>query len=263
MPIWTVANQKGGVGKTTTAVTLAGILAQQGKRVLLIDLDPQGSLTSYFSYNPDEIEDSVYTLFESGPTTLNVVAAVHETIFENIWILPSSIVLTTLDREMGTRAGMGLVLKKAIAKVANRFDYILLDCTPVLGLLMINALAACDKLLVPVQTEFLALKGLERMLHTLKMVSKSQQLTLPMSIIPTMYDQRTRASVDSLAELYKKYSPNVWAEKIPVDTKFRDASKAGKPLSYLYPRSHGVLAYQKLLMDLTHTESLKIEPSAV
>ncbi len=252
MHIWTVANQKGGVGKTTTAVTLAGMLAQQGERTLLVDLDPQGSLTSYFSYNPDDIEDSVYNLFTSGPSTSNVISALHPTLCDNLWLLPASVVLATLDKELGTHAGMGLVLKKALARLENRFDFILLDCTPVLGILMINALAACQKLLIPVQTEFLALKGLERMYHTLDMIQHSQKSLPSKCIVPTMYDQRTRASVESLSTLRTRYGDEVWREKIPVDTKFRDASKLGKPLSYLHPSARGVLAYEQLLQDLAN-----------
>lgn len=154
MKVWSVCNQKGGVGKTTTVVTLAGLLAQSGATTLLVDLDPHGSMSSYFGINPDETEDSVYGLFEQGANTLSVLANIRNTAFEGISLLPASTALATLDRQMSTRPGMGLIIKQALKRVEAHFDFVILDCPPVLGVLMINALVACQQLLVPVQTEF-------------------------------------------------------------------------------------------------------------
>ena len=162
MIVWTVANQKGGVGKTTTVVSLAGILAQRGQRVLLIDTDPHASLTSYFDFDSDRLEGTLYELFQAAKPSAELVNRMTlKTKFENIHLLPASITLATLDRVMGNREGMGLVLKRALLRVQDQYDYVLIDCPPVLGVMMVNALAACDRILVPVQTEFLALKGLE------------------------------------------------------------------------------------------------------
>lgn len=170
MNVWTIANQKGGVGKTTTTVTLAGLLAQKGYKVLLIDLDPHGSMTSYFSYNPDSIDESVYSLFKKkiSDQRTPLAAMLCRTGIDNVDLLPASTSLVSLDRQAGMTKGMGLIIKDAIQAYSKRYDYVLIDCPPTLGILMINALAACDRLIIPVQTEFLAIKGLERMLNTLK-----------------------------------------------------------------------------------------------
>ncbi|MCW9022057.1 MAG: ParA family protein, partial [Sedimenticola sp.] len=169
---------------------------------------------------------------------------------EGLELLPASVALATLDRQAGRMDGMGLVLRRAFDRLADQFDYVLIDCPPMLGVLMVNALAACERLVIPVQTEFLALKGLERMLHTLKMVLKARTTPLPYTIVPTMYDQRTRASVDSLRVLRETYKQQVWNGVIPVDTQFREASKVGLPPAIADPRGKGVTAYTALLETL-------------
>lgn len=249
MKVWTVANQKGGVAKTTSVVTLGGLLAAWGFRVLLVDMDPHGSMTSYFRYDQDSLEASVYSLFQANAEQrpIRVAEMIHGTGCEGLSLLPASLAQATLDRQTGKLTGMGLILKHGLAQVQDEFDYVLIDCPPLLGVLLINALAACDRLIIPVQTEFLALKGLERMLHTLKMVLKARKQELPYLIVPTLYDIRTRASQDSLRILRQTYRDNLWPGVIPVDTKFREASRAGLPLPMFAPRSRGVEAYTGLL----------------
>jgi chromosome partitioning protein len=245
-----VANQKGGVGKTTTVVSIAGVLARKKYKVLLIDLDPHGSMTSYFKFDPDEVEDSVYTLFQLENRSSIPSAVVKKTPLPNISLIPASTALATLDRQLGTRSGMGLVIASTLKALSGRFDFALLDCPPILGVLMVNALAASDKLIIPSQTEFLAMKGLERMVHTLEMIQKSRHVPLPYMIVPTMYDKRTRASVVTLSELKEKYAGKLWDDVIPIDTAFRDASKAGLPLTIKQPWTKGSMAYRKLIDDL-------------
>jgi len=253
MTIWAVANQKGGVGKTTTVVSLASLVAKSGQPTLILDMDPHGSLTSYFGQDPDSIDNSIYTLFQKIDTSLNaaIFNSLKKTSVDNLYILPASTAMATLDRQLGVQGGKGLVIKKTLALLKDRFPHILLDCPPMLGVLMVNALAACDQLLIPVQTEFLALKGLERMLHTLGMINHTREQGLPYLIIPTMYDQRTRASKQSLETLRNKHSSGVWESMIPVDTHFRDASKLGIPLPIMDPTSRGAIAYEQLLQKLT------------
>lgn len=248
MKTWAVINQKGGVGKTTTAITLAGHLCHTNKRLLLIDLDPHGSLTSYLGYDPDDIDTGLYSLF-SEPTEnqAEIARMILPTPIKNTYLFAASSALATLDRQMGSGTGKGLVVSRAIQSVTSRFSYGIIDCPPMLGILMINALAACDQLLIPAQTDYLSLKGLDRMIHTLGMVEKSQHRKTPYLIVPTMYDQRTRASIDALQKMRDLYRFHVWGSVIPIDTKFRDASKAGQPLSLLYPKSRGSEAYRKLL----------------
>lgn len=252
MHIWAVANQKGGVGKTTSVVTLAGLLADAGHRVLMIDLDPHGSLTSYFRFDPDSIEHSAYDLFlgngkiqESLPSEL-----ILETGHPNLSLLPSSTALATLERHAQAQGGMGLVISKTLAILWDDYDYVLIDSPPVLGVLMINALAACQQLIIPVQTEFLAIKGLERMVRTLTMINRARKRPVPYIIVPTLFDRRTQASNKSLRSLKETYDEAVWHSVIPIDTKLRDASTAGIAPSALDKNARGVKAYTSLVTTL-------------
>lgn len=252
MHVWSIANQKGGVGKTTSVVTLGALLAQQGKRVLVVDLDPQGSMTSYFGLNPDDIERSAFDLFMHGgkiPDDLAADIAVATSV-DGMNMIPSSTALATLERNISQQDGMGLVISKTIAKLWDDYDYALIDTPPLLGVLLINSLAACKRLIIPVQTEFLALKGLERMVHTIKMVTQSQQRQLNYMVVPTMFDRRTQASVKTLKTLREEYEGHIWHTAIPVDTRLRDASREGVAINQLDPESRGARAYRSLLKSL-------------
>ena len=183
-----MANQKGGVGKTTTVISLAGLLAERGFRVLLIDTDPHSSLTSYLQYDADHLPVSLYDLFaEPAQTKADLEQVILPTETVNISLIPASMALATLDRTLGNKEGMGLFLKKQLSLVEDDYDFVLIDCPPVLGVMMVNALAACTKILVPVQTEFLALKGLERMIKTLEIMQKSRHEYFNYCIIPTIF----------------------------------------------------------------------------
>jgi chromosome partitioning protein len=246
--VWAAANQKGGVGKTTTAVSLAGLLSREGKTVLLVDMDPHGSLTAYFKYDPDTLTPSIYHLFQTPATPLHDIML--DTAVPGIKLLPATTALATLDRQLGTQEGKGLVLQRALVPYFDQFDYCIIDCPPLLGILMVNALAAASQLLVPVQTEFLAMKGLERMLHTLQMVLRARKQPLAYTIVPTMFDRRTRAAIESLRQLRELYGEHIWQQVIPVDTQFREASRKGLPISHVAASSRGAKAYQALLADL-------------
>ncbi|GAA3914647.1 ParA family protein [Litoribacillus peritrichatus] len=257
MRVWAVANQKGGVGKTTTAVSLAGLLADQGKRVLLVDLDPHGSMTSYFGYDPDSLEHSCFDLFQAPGAIPPELPSqlLLDTSHDHLQLLPSSTALATLERSMVGKDGMGLVISRSLATLWDDFDYAVIDSPPILGVLMINALAACSRLMIPVQCEFLALKGLERMVHTLNMVTRSRPTPLPYHIVPTMFDRRTNASLQSVKEMRVTYPDHIWEYTIPVDTQFRDASKAGLIPSRYDSEGRGIRGYAKLLKHLLSSEA--------
>ncbi len=247
MKIFTVANQKGGVGKTTTVAALGGILSDRGYRVLMIDCDPQASLTSYFDYESELLSSSLFDLFaDEHLTHQKVKNSLIDLPHEKISLIPASLSLATLDKQFGSREGMGLILKRVLKLLEDDFDFVLIDCPPILGMIMINALAACQHLLIPVQTEFLAIKGLERMMNTLNMVIKAQHHSIDYRIVPTMFDRRTKASIRALRSMRDEFGYYLWKKVIPVDTKFRDASQAHRTPGSLYPHTHGVMAYHKL-----------------
>lgn len=261
MRVWAVANQKGGVGKTTTTIALAGLLADAGKRVLVVDLDPHGSMTSYFGHDPDVLEHSCYDLFVNQGAVPDGLPGqlLLPTSHERITLLPSSTALAVLERQSPGHGGLGLVIAKSLAQLWQDFDFALIDSPPLLGVLMVNALAASQQLVVPVQTEFLAVKGLERMITTLSMINRSRKQALPYTIVPTLFDRRTQASMGTLKFLRDAHPAHVWEGYIPVDTRLRDASRAGVTPSQHDGKSRGIIAYRALLKHLlTPRSSLQV-----
>ena len=259
MRIWAVANQKGGVGKTTTSIALAGLLADAGKRVVVVDLDPHGSMTSYFGQDPDTLEHSAYDLFLHKGTVPQGLPQrlLLPTSHERIKLLPASTALATLERQSPGQRGLGLVIAKSLAQLWGEFDHAIIDSPPLLGILMVNALAASQQLVIPVQTEFLAVKGLERMVSTLAMINRSRKQALPYLIVPTLFDRRTQASMSTLRALRNSYPEQLWPAYIPVDTRLRDASRAGLTPSQFDTNCRAVLAYRALLKHL-----LSLQPAA-
>ena len=259
MKVWAVANQKGGVGKTTTSIALAGLLADAGKRVVVVDLDPHGSMTSYFGQDPDALEHSAYDLFLHQGTVPQGLPQrlLLPTSHERIKLLPASTALATLERQSPGQSGLGLVIAKSLAQLWGEFDHAVIDSPPLLGILMVNALAASQQLVIPVQTEFLAVKGLERMVSTLAMINRSRKQALPYLIVPTLFDRRTQASMSTLRALRNSYPEQLWPAYIPVDTRLRDASRAGLTPSQFDPNCRAVLAYRALLKHL-----LSLQPTA-
>jgi chromosome partitioning protein len=218
----------------------------------MLDLDPQASLGSYFGYAPDQSAKSSFEWFAS-PGQLRddvLMASIRSTQSARLDLVPGSTALATLERSAVSVEGMGLAVSRALAKVWENYDYVLIDSPPTLGVLLINALAACQKLIIPVQTEFLAIKGVERMLNTLSMVNRSRKQPLAYLMVPTLFDRRTQASVSSYRYMRKTWPEHTWHAAIPVDTRLRDASSRGLTPLELDPESRGIQSYASLLKTL-------------
>lgn len=253
-----VANQKGGVAKTTTVASLGAAMAEQGKRVLLVDLDPQGCLTFSLGHDPDKLPVSVHEVLLGD---VEPGAALVETA-EGMTLLPANIDLAGSEAMLLMRAGREYALKRALAKVESDFDVVIIDCPPSLGVLTLNGLTAADEVIVPLQCETLAHRGVGQFLRT---ITDVQQITNPdlalLGALPTLYDSRTTHSRDVLLDVADRYQLPVLAPPIPRTVRFAEASASGS--SVLAGRkSKGGLAYRELAQALLkHWKSGKKLPT--
>ncbi len=246
LPVWAVANQKGGVGKTTTSIALAGLLAERGLRVLLVDLDPHASLSGYLGL--EGAGPGAHALFEQGPQAIH--GALRATQVRGLDLLPAHAGLATLERQQATRPGLARALGQALALLQGRYQHVLVDCPPTLGVPLVSALGAADRLLLPTQTEFLALRGLERMLATVRMVERARGSALRWHILATLFDARTRAAQQSLAWLREQHGEHLLASVVPADTQVREASAAGVPPAAWPGARRAGAAYRAVLAEL-------------
>jgi chromosome partitioning protein len=258
--IYTLVNQKGGVGKTTTAVNLGAYLAAFGQRVLLVDLDPQANATSSLGVDKLRVQGGTYeVLLSSAPLTAHVLYS--ERI--RLWLLPSSPALAGAEVELVGELGRELRLRQALQPVAERFDYILIDCPPSLGLLTINGLiAAQNGLLIPVQCEYLALEGLGTLTQTIQRVRRALFPELSVrGVILTMYDPRTRLAEDVVREVQRFFPDKTFKTIIPRSVRLAEAPSYGVPISLYAPHSIGAQAYQALAQELLEADGATIERS--
>lgn len=256
MRIWAIANQKGGVGKTTSSLCLARCLADLDHRVLLVDLDPHGSLTRAFGIEAEPPPKGTYDLFNGE----SIASIAHPTGHSGIALIAAQSAMATLERRSATQPGLGLALHRALLDASADYDYALLDCPPTLSLLLVNALAACDRLIVPTQTDPLALHGLEGMLRTAVMVERSRSRPLTRQVLPTLYDRRTRTSHETLEHLQAYPGAAVCPYPIPMDTRLRDASAIATQHRHLGGR--GINAYRDALQWLLETAPAQQEEAA-
>jgi chromosome partitioning protein len=248
-----IANQKGGVGKTTTAVTLSSALTRMGKRVLLLDLDPHACASVHLRYYPDELAHSVNDIFSENRPGLeelwNSIRQHHPT--QEFDVVPATIRLAELEVDLRNRKGKGAILQQALGHVRDEYDFIILDCPPHVGILLVNALVACDLLVVPIQTDFLALHGLKLLFDTIKVLNKVLPSPICYRVLPTLYDRRARACARVLELLDLKMRNSMFKTVIGMDTHFRDASAHGRVIYELFPDSRGAQEYEDLAKEIT------------
>ncbi len=243
-----VANQKGGVGKTTTAVNLAGWLALMNYRVLLVDIDPQGNASSGVGINKDGLENCIYDVIINEIEVNKII--LHQ-IMDNLDVVPSSIELAGAEVELVAREGREAVLKAALQSVQEKYSYIIIDCPPSLGLLTINALVAADSVLVPIQCEYYALEGVGQLMNTVRLVQQGLNKELKLQgIVLTMFDGRTNLSIQVVDEVKKHFRGKVYRSIIPRNVRLSEAPSHGKPVMVYDRRSRGASVYEELAKEV-------------
>jgi chromosome partitioning protein len=244
-----IANQKGGVGKTTTAVNLSAALAEQGFRLLVVDLDPQGNATTGLGLNPRDVTSSIYdVVLNQAP----LEDCIEPTSIKNLFVAPATIDLAGAEIELVPQISRELRLKKAIDAVRDQYDLILIDCPPSLGLLTVNGLAAADDVIVPIQCEYYALEGLGQLLRNVSLVQGNINPTLDVrGIILTMYDARTKLADQVVAEVREYFGAKVYKTVVPRTVRLSEAPSFGQPIIVFDSTSRGAKAYRDLAKEVS------------
>ncbi|VEF46052.1 cobyrinic acid ac-diamide synthase [Bacillus freudenreichii] len=246
--IISIANQKGGVGKTTTSINLGACLAYIGKKVLIVDIDPQGNATSGAGIDKGDVNECVYDVLVDDTDIKQVI---QETAVENLSVVPSTIQLAGAEIELVPTISREVRLKRALDEVRDQYDFILIDCPPSLGLLTINSLTASDSVLIPVQCEYYALEGLSQLLNTVRLVQKhlNQDLMIE-GVLLTMLDARTNLGLQVIQEVKKYFQNKVYQTVIPRNIRLSEAPSHGQPIIIYDPRSRGAEVYLDLAKEV-------------
>lgn len=245
-----VANQKGGVGKTTTAINLSASLAELGQKVLIIDMDPQGNATSGVGVEKEDTENTVYELL-LGQCTIE--ECMIKDVYENLCLLPSNINLAAAEIELIDIDEKEYILKKEVAKVKDNFDYIIIDCPPSLSMLTVNSMCASDTVLVPIQCEYYALEGLTQLMHTINLVRERLNPDLEMEgVVFTMYDARTNLSLQVVENVKNNLNQTIYKTIIPRNIRLAEAPSHGMPINIYDSKSTGAESYKLLAEEVIH-----------
>ncbi len=245
-------NQKGGVGKTTTAVNLGACLADLGKKVVLIDIDPQGNSSSWMGININELHKSMFNVFHDN---LPIKEILHETSIENMWIVPSNVTLAAIERTLANKLENDTILKKSISPLLNHFDYIILDCPPSLGLLTVNALSAVKEVFIPLETKVLALNGLVTLINTVNLVKDTLNSSLEITgIIACMFDVRTNLSNKVVETIKEKFHDKLFKSIIRESTQLAECPISSQPITRYAPGSRGTQDYMDLAREVIEGE---------
>lgn len=248
-----LANQKGGVGKTTSAVNCAAAVGALDKKVLLVDLDPQGNATSGVGVSKKQIKFSTYDLMIGRATASDIIV---DTGFKNLYVMPSQMSLAGAEIELVDADNRALILKKALEEVESQFDYIFIDCPPSLGILSINALAASNGVIIPMQCEFYSLEGLSQLMLSIKQVKKLYNSSLEITgILITMFNGRLNLSLQVLDELKKYYADKLFKTGVVRNVRLSEAPSYGEPIIYYDKHSKGAQAYTDIAKEIIERTS--------
>jgi len=246
--ILAVVNQKGGVGKTTTAVNMGAHLAELGQRVLIVDMDSQGNATSGVGIDVSKVEQTVYDAILDNARVLD---ALYPTSVDNLHVMPSSVHLAGLSSELATTEGREFYLKETLQKIQDNYDFILIDCPPSLGLITVNSLVAAREVIVPVQCEYYALEGLSRLIQTINIVKERVNPDLDLTgIALTMFDPRTTLSKEVERETRSYFKEKVFTTVIPRNVRISEAPSYGQPITIYAKKSQGAKAYVSLAKEV-------------
>ena len=246
-----VANQKGGVGKTTTTVSLGAALTRMGRKVLIIDLDPHACASVHLRYYPDDLVHTVNEVFAEGEVDASALwGAIRYHHAQGFDVVPATIRLSELEVDLRNRKGKGAILRETLSHIRGEYDYIILDCPPHVGILLVNALVAADLLVIPIQTDFLALHGLKLLFDTIKVLNKVLPDPVMYRVLPTLFDRRANACARVLELLSVKMQGRMFETVIGMDTRFRDASAQGRVIYEIAPESRGAKEYEALAREI-------------
>lgn len=247
-----IANQKGGVGKTTTAINLSACLAEAGQKVLVIDIDPQGNTTSGLGIAKDEIENTIYEVMLQE---IDISEAICRNVFENMDIIPSNVNLAGAEIDLIDAEDREYILKNGIAEIREQYDYIILDCPPSLSMLTVNAMTASNTVLVPIQCEYYALEGLTQLIHTINLVKKKLNPALELEgVVFTMYDSRTNLSLQVVENVKDNLQQNIYKTIIPRNIRLAEAPSHGLPINIYDTKSSGAESYRLLAQEVMNKE---------